>query len=102
MRAPSLVAGMFAVLVACASVGHRFPFEKIGALVVGRTTQGEVREVFGPPWRVGYDDGRVTWTYARYAWSPFRGASATDLVVRFDEQGILVSYTYSTTEQGTR
>jgi hypothetical protein len=86
------------LLSSCASVGQRFPTDRVLDLEPSTTTQGDVIAMFGQPWRTGYDDGFVAWTYARYGWSLFGGSTATDLVTRFDDRGILVSYSFSTTE----
>jgi hypothetical protein len=54
--------------------------------------------MFGSPWRVGIEDGRRTWTYGKYRYRLFSETSTQDLVVRFDDKGIVVSYTFNTTE----
>ena len=65
---------------------------------MGQTTQQQVKELFGDPWRVGVEDGRPTWTYGRYRYKLFGETQTKDLVVRFDEQNRVHSYTFSTTE----
>ena len=66
-------------------------------LDVIRADSGKV-SVFGEPWRVGIEDGQRTWTYGKYRYRLFGQASTQDLVVRFDGQGRVVSYTFNTTE----
>ncbi len=51
----------------------------------------------GPPWRVGVEDGRRTWTYGRDRYRRFGRARTEDLVLRFDDGGKVVSYTFNTT-----
>lgn len=87
------------VLAACISVGRDFPTGPIPSLEPGRTTQEDVRRAFGPPWRVGLEDGQPTWTYGRYRYSLFGASSARDLVCKFDGRGVLTSYDYSSTER---
>ena len=65
---------------------------------IGETTQSEIRSMFGEPWRTGLDDGQRTWTYGRYRYGLFSEPSTTDLVIRFDSGGVVVSYSFSTTE----
>jgi len=96
---------VFAVVVlaawaglACVSVGSNFPSAPIPELAVGRTTQAEVQREFGAPWRTGLEDGKRTWTYGHYRYSLFGGEKARDLVLKWDAQGVLASYTYATTE----
>jgi hypothetical protein len=94
-----LVAAFLALLPAgCATIGRDFPVERVPEIRLHETTQAEVREVFGEPWRTGLDDGQVTWTYGKYRYRLFGQASTTDLVLRFDADGKVVSYTFNTTE----
>jgi hypothetical protein len=82
----------------CATVGHDFNVSQVSAIKIGKTTQSDIRAMFGSPWRVGIDDGRRTWTYGKYRYSLFSQAKTQDLVVRFDDKGVVVSYTFNTTE----
>lgn len=82
----------------CFTVGHDFPTDQVSAIKIGKTTQNEIRSMFGSPWRVGIEDGARTWTYGKYRYSVFSAASTRDLVVRFDEQGIVTSYSFNTTD----
>lgn len=82
----------------CATVGRDFPSYQVPRIKIGETTQAEIRTMFGNPWRVGIEDGTKTWTYGRYRYGLFAETSTQDLVVRFDDYGIVTSYTYNTTE----
>jgi len=82
----------------CATVGRQFPVESVARIRMNETDQNEIRALFGPPWRTGVEDGRVTWTYGRYKYRLFGETETTDLVLRFDDRGVVVSYTFSTTE----
>ncbi|MFH1501650.1 MAG: outer membrane protein assembly factor BamE [Candidatus Eisenbacteria bacterium] len=82
----------------CATVGRDFPVAGVYDIAIGETTQTDVRETFGAPWRVGLENGETTWTYGRYRYRLFGERSTTDLVVRFDASGIVTSYAFSTTE----
>lgn len=54
--------------------------------------------MFGEPWRTGIEDGKRTWTYAHYRYSLFGPEQTRDLLVRFDDEGNVVSYSYNTTQ----
>lgn len=82
----------------CANVGQKFPTDPVADIRNQETTQKEIMEWFGSPWRIGVEDGLTTWTYGRYRYSLFGGTKSTDLVIRFDSSGVVVSYTFSTTE----
>lgn len=99
-RWPLPVAGALMVVMTtgCATVGREFPVAYVESIEKGTTTQEQIRDRFGEPWRVGLEDGQTTWTYGRYRYSLFGQPSTTDLVVRFDARGVVASYSYSTTE----
>jgi hypothetical protein len=86
------------LLCSCASVGRKFPVSSVSEILIGETKDAEIREMFGEPWRVGVEDGRRTWTYGDYRYRLMGEPSTTDLVVRFDEKNVVVSYSFSTTE----
>ena len=90
------------VLVSCASVGREFPVSPVSDIRIGKTTQAEIRSMFGTPWRTGMEDGQKTWTYGRYRYRLFGEPSTTDLVIRFDKSNVVVSYSFSTTEHEER
>jgi hypothetical protein len=97
-----VVAGLMVFIVffsACASVGREFPSGKVSEIKIGKTTQAEIEAMFGKPWRTGIEDDLVTWTYGRYHYSAFSQAQTKDLVVRFDSNKIVHSYTYNTTAE---
>lgn len=81
----------------CLNVGQEFPVRGVPAIEMGTTTQDEVRDRFGDPWRTGRENGQRTWTYGDYRYSLFGPARTRDLVVRFDDQGRVASYAFSST-----
>lgn len=86
------------LLQGCATMGQDFPVNRVGDLQVGVTTQRDVQGMFGAPWRVGIESGRRTWTYGKYKYNAFGDHSTQDLVIRFDAEGRVASYTFNTTE----
>ena len=82
----------------CATIGHDFADREVARIQIGKTTQNDILAMFGSPWRVGVDDGKKTWTYGNYHYSLFNDAKTKDLVVRFDDKGLVTSFTYNTTE----
>ncbi len=100
MRRPAqLLLIALLALSGCFSSGRDFPADPIPTLAVGTTTQAEVRRALGEPWRTGLEDGQRTWTYGDYRYSLFGDAKARDLVLKFDQRGVLTTYTYSSTER---
>jgi len=94
-----LVIPVVFLLAGCATVGRDFPAAQVGQIRLHETTQAEIRALFGEPWRVGIEDGRRTWTYGKYRYKLFGEAETQDLVIRFDDQGRVASYTFNTTER---
>lgn len=87
-----------ALLAGCITVGAEFPHAAISQLEPGKTTQSDVRDIFGDPIRVGVDDGQLEWSYANYRASLFGAFEGRDLVIKFDQEtNRVASYSYHTT-----
>jgi hypothetical protein len=95
-----LIILLASALFSCATVGRPFPEAAVERIVIGRTTGAEIKEIFGSPWRTGLEDGLKTWTYGHYRYNVFYPARTRDLVIRFDERDVVVSYSYSATVNG--
>ena len=87
------------LLTSCATVGHEFPADQVDGIVIGKTTQAEIQEMFGSPWRVGVEDGLKTWTYGKYKYKIFGESASKDLLVRFDKNNVVASYSFNTTDR---
>ena len=72
------------------STGQPFPVAKVKDIQIDVTTQNDIRTFFGEPWRTGIEDGYKTWTYGQYTLKDSR-----DLVIRFDGNGLVKSYSFS-------
>ena len=96
-----LLAGGIAAtqLTGCVTVGQEFAATRVPEIKVGQTTKKDISELFGTPWRTGMEDGRPTWTYGIYKYSLFGGDDTQDLLIRFDPQGVVRSYTFSSTRK---
>ena len=72
------------------SVGRPFPVQQVRQIEIGSTTKAEIRKMFGDPWRTGVENGLRTYTYGEYGINNTR-----DLVIRFDDQDVVKSYSFS-------
>jgi hypothetical protein len=82
--------------LSCATIGHRFPPEKVREIEINRTTKTELLGMFGLPYRRGIEDSDSTWTYLHYKIRLLGEHLRTrDLYVRFDESGTVRSFTYN-------
>jgi hypothetical protein len=79
----------------CLTVGRDFPADRVGEIAIGKTTRDEIHRMFGEPWRTGLEDGRRTWTYGHYRYKLFGTTETRDLVVRFEPNGTVASYTFN-------
>jgi hypothetical protein len=84
------------LLAGCATVGREFPFASVGHIIIGETDREDILRMFGEPWRTGIEDGNKTWTYAHYHYSIFGPERARDLLIRFDQEGKVASYSFNT------
>ncbi|TPQ24269.1 outer membrane protein assembly factor BamE [Methylomonas sp. HW2-6] len=86
-------------LTGCFTVGQEFAANHVPEIKIGQTRKQDITEMFGTPWRTGMEDGKPTWTYGIYKYALFGGTDSQDLLIRFDPQGIVRSYTFSTTRK---
>jgi outer membrane protein assembly factor BamE (lipoprotein component of BamABCDE complex) len=84
------------MLSSCATVGQPFVFSGPDSIQAGKTTRAEISERYGEPFRAGYDSGNLKWTYGYYKYRLFGDSDTKDLDVTFDKNGVVKSYTYST------
>jgi len=84
-------------LTACVTAGRKFPTENVAKIQIGTSTMDDIKQLFGPPWRTGLEDGEKTWTYGTYHRKLFKESEASDLVIRFNNDGVVRSYSFSTT-----
>lgn len=94
-----LVMSMFLLTSGCATVGHEFPTAPVSSIRIGETTQSDVYTTFGTPWRTGIENGMKTWTYGNYYYSLFSDGSTEDLVIKFDNRGVVASFVFNTTKR---
>ena len=93
-----LSTGLLFFASACITLGKDFPVAYVPAIKIGETSKSEVRKMFGSPWLSGNQDGELAWTYGNYDYSVFGERKAKDLVIQFDDNGVVTTYTFSTTE----
>ena len=94
--AATVATAVAALALSCATIGHRFPPEKVAGIKNGETTKAQLLGDFGLPYRRGIEDGDSTWTYVYYKVRLFgENLRTRDLYLRFDADGRVRSYTYN-------
>lgn len=86
-------------LMGCFTVGQEFAGSRVSEIRIGQSTRQDVENIFGTPWRRGSEDGKSTWTYGIYKYYLFGPADTQDLLIRFDNHGIVRSYTFGSTRK---
>lgn len=82
------------LLPGCITAGKEFNYHMVPQIQLNQTTRAQIEQMFGPPWRTGVEDGKQTWSYGSYKYGVGETQSR-DLVVRFDKNGTVVSYTFN-------
>ena len=96
---PVILISMMIIFVSgCITLGKDFSEANVSSITIGVTTKNEVRRLFGSPWLSGVQDGQPAWTYGIYDYSLFGERKAKELLVQFDDQGKVSSFTFSTTD----
>ena len=93
-----LISMMIMFVSGCITLGKDFSEANVSSITIGVTTKNEVRRLFGSPWLSGVQDGQPAWTYGSYDYSLFGERKAKDLVVQYNDQGKVSSFTFSTTD----
>ncbi|RJP94677.1 MAG: outer membrane protein assembly factor BamE [Desulfobacteraceae bacterium] len=95
-----MISFLAVILVAtgCANMGRDFADRRVLDIQIGKTTQDDLRDMFGSPWRVGIEDGKTTWTYGRYQYRLIGDSKTKDLVIHFNKDNIVSSYVFNTTD----
>ena len=93
-----LLAGISLFTSGCVTLGKDFPEANVSVIKIGQTTKNEIRKLFGSPWLSGIQEGELAWTYGNYDYSLFGKREAKDLVIQFDQKGVVTTFTFSTTD----
>ena len=93
-----LISTMIIFVSGCITLGKDFSEANVSSITIGVTTKNEVRRLFESPWLTGVQDGQSAWTYGSYDYSLFGERKAKDLVVQYNDQGNVSSFTFSTTD----
>ena len=94
----TVLMGLLFFASSCISLGKDFPVSHVPAIQIAQTNKSEVQKLFGSPWLSGKKDGELAWTYGNYDYSVFGERKAKNLVIQFDDNGVVTTYTFSSTE----
>lgn len=92
-----IIAASLLTFGGCARIGQDFSEQRVEQIKVGKTTQSDIISMFGQPWRKGIENGVTMWTYGRYTYRLIGKTDTKDLIVKFDNDGKVKSYTFNET-----
>ena len=91
-----LLVSLALLTAACAglaSIGREFPSPSAEMIRAGQTSKPDLLRMFGEPTEVGLDTGDQTWSWL---YAQFTGEQRRkQLTVRFDDRGIVKSYSFN-------
>ena len=84
---------MLPIMVGCGTVGKDFDSNKVKKIQNDVTTQVEILEWFGLPYKEGTENNYVMWTYQLDTWQAIGDGQSKGLVILFDNN-IVKAYRY--------
>ena len=84
---------LFSVWLGCASVGKDFDSEKVKDIKNNITTQLNIIDWFGMPFKEGDENGYTMWTYQIDKWN-LGEVESKGLVILFDDKNKVKAYRY--------
>ena len=78
------------------TVGKNFNSSDLKSIQNNVTSQEEIFEKLGAPFKKGIENGQVMWTYQFDQWNALGSTHSKDLVILFDKENIVKAYRYTT------
>ena len=89
-----MVIFLFLSSAGCASVGKDFESEKVKNIKNNVTTQLEIIDWFGVPFKEGTENSYTMWTYQFDKWQALGNVESKALVILFDDKNKVKAYRY--------
>ena len=90
----SVVMFLLLSFIGCASVGKDFDSKKVKNIKNNVTTQLEIIDSFGVPFKEGTENGYTKWTYQIDKYRALGNMESKGLVILFDDQNKVKAYRY--------
>ncbi len=94
VRACLLIFCMLPAAVGCGAVGKNFDSTKVKQIKNNVTTQIEILDWFGVPYKEGVENNSTMWAYQLDTWQVLSGGRSKALVILFDDRNIVKAYRY--------
>ena len=82
------------LMVGCGTVGKDFDSSKITKIQNNLTTQLQVLDWFGVPYKEGTENKYTMWTYQVDSWQAIGEGQSKGLVILFDEKNVVKAHRY--------
>ena len=76
----------------CGTAGKNFDESLYANVVKGTTTHKEVKDMFGPPFKKGIQNGYAVWTYEYNHVNSFGSDIIKDMIIVFEKNGVVKSH----------
>ena len=84
-------------LAGCGTMGKDFNTSQVKNIQNHVTSQSEILENFGTPFKEGIENELAMWTYQFDQYNALGSTSSKDLVILFDKKNIVNSYRFTST-----
>ena len=80
------------------TVGKKFNTYKVESIINGTTTQTEIENIFGKPFKTGIQNGKPIWVYEDNRYNLLRKEISKDLIIVFSPSGVVQSHQFMSNE----
>lgn len=98
MKRASILLTVFLIsilLAACGTMGKNFDHSRAGEIQNNVTTQTQILDWFGTPFKEGTENNHIMWTYQFDKWFLFDETQSKDLVILFDGKHIVRAHRFT-------
>ena len=80
------------------TVGEKFNTSKVENIINGTTTQAEIKNIFGKPFKTGIQNGKPIWVYEYNRYNLLKNKISKDLIIVFGPSGVVQSHQFMSNE----
>ena len=80
------------------TVGEKFNTSKVENITNGTTTQKEIKNMFGKPFKTGIQNGKSIWLYEDNRYKLLGNETSKDLIIIFGPSGLVQSHQFMSNE----
>lgn len=88
---------MFAAILlfnGCGTAGKKIDTTQIDKVIHGQTTENEILEMFGEPYKKGIQNSKEVWVYEYNKYRVIGKGNSENLIFVFDNNGVVTSHQF--------